>query len=70
VTDPSPPSPGTVAIGGEPREPWSPSKLTIGASFFQLRQGQASWVSGGIMPDLSSNLFRNLQLGITAQGHF
>jgi hypothetical protein len=70
VTDPAPPSPGTLAIAGAPREPWSPSGLTIGASFFQYQQGNLSWVSAGVIPDLSSNLFKNLQLGVTAQGHF
>jgi hypothetical protein len=70
ITDPAPPSPGTLAAAGEPRNPWTPSGLTIGASFFQYSQGNVSWVSAGIMPDISSDMFQNFRVGITAQGHF
>ena len=70
VSDPSPPSPGMLAIMGAPQTPWSPSGLTLGASFFQYDQGNVNWISVGLIPDLSSNIFSNLQLGVTAQGHF
>ena len=70
VTEAAPPSPGTLAIGGAAKSPWTPNGLVIGASFYQYNQGNASWLSVGIVPDMSSNMFKNLQLGITAQGHF
>lgn len=70
IEDPAPLSSGTQALLGNPSDPWTPSGLTIGASFFQYSQGNLSWISAGVMPDLSSNLFTNLQFGITAQGHF
>ncbi|TXH68383.1 MAG: toxin [Lysobacteraceae bacterium] len=70
LTDPSPPSPGVTAIGGAERIPWSPSGLTIGASFFQYRQGNLTHVSGGLMPDISENIFTNLRFGFTARLFF
>ncbi len=70
IEDPDPLNPAERAVLGESINPWTPSGLTIGASFFQFSQGNLSWISGGIMPDLSSNLFTNFRFGITAQGHF
>ena len=70
IEDPAPLSPSAMAILGNPSDPWTPSGLTIGASFFQYNQGNLSWISAGVIPDLSSNLFTNFRFGITAQGHF
>ncbi|NTU77943.1 MAG: hypothetical protein HGA45_00830, partial [Chloroflexales bacterium] len=70
VTDPAPPSPGLRAVAGEPRTPWTPGGLTVGASFFQYSQGNFNYISGGFMPDLSSNFVSNPRFGVTAQWHF
>lgn len=70
VSDPNPPSPGMVALAGKPRAPWTPSGLALGFSLFQYSQGNVSWISAGVIPDLSSNIFSNFQFGVTAQGHF
>ncbi len=70
VTDPSPPSAGIRAVAGEPRTPWSPSGLTLGASFFQYSQGNFNYISGGFMPDLSERILTNPRIGVSAQWHF
>lgn len=70
LTDPSPPTRGEIALMGEPVEPWTPGGLTIGASYFNYSQGNLSYVSAGLMPDLSSNIIANPRFGITAQFHF
>lgn len=70
LPDPSPPSPGEVALIGNPDEPWIPGGITIGASYFNYSQGQLSYVSAGIMPDIGSNILSNPRFGITAQFHF
>ncbi len=70
VTDPAPPSPGLSAIAGAPANPWTPSGLTLGASYFHYSQGLITHVSGGFMPDLSERVLSNPRLGVTAQFHF
>jgi len=68
TTDPSPITPGMRAIGGDPLTPWTPSGLVLGATFVDYSQGNVNWFSAGVLPDLSNPA--NLQLGLTAQGHF
>jgi len=70
ISDPASPSPGFTAIAGEPRNPWTPSGLTLGASYFQYSQRQFTWVSGGFMPDPSKKIFTNLRFGVTAGFYF
>ena len=70
LKDPSPPSPGTAAVLGSPANPWTPSGLTLGASYFGYRQGLVYSVSGGFMPDLSERILTNPRFGVTAQWHF
>lgn len=70
LTDPAPTSPGTAAVLGTPASPWTPSGLTVGASLFQLRQGQVNYISGGFMPDLSERILTNPRFGVSAQWHF
>jgi RHS repeat-associated protein len=70
ISDPSPPSAGLRAIAGEPRNPWTPGGLTLGASFFQYSQGNLSYISAGFIPDIGERILTNPRFGITAQGHF
>ncbi|MFL5748828.1 MAG: SpvB/TcaC N-terminal domain-containing protein [Niastella sp.] len=55
--------------GGE-ITPWNPGGLTVGASFFQYNHGALNYISGGFMPDLSSNILTNPRFGITGQVSF
>ena len=70
LSDPSPVSRRETALLGEPANPWTPGGLTLGASYFSYSQGQLSYISAGIMPDIGSNIFSNPRFGITAQFHF
>jgi RHS repeat-associated protein len=70
VTDTNPPTSGMIAAGGEPKTPWTPEGLTLGASFFNLSHGNLSHVSGGIIPELNNNIFTNLRVGATARFFF
>lgn len=70
LDDPNPPSPGMLAIGGNPREPWTPEGATIGVSFFSFSHGNLSHFSGGLMPELNKNIFTNLRVGFTARAFF
>jgi hypothetical protein len=70
LTDPNPTSAGFRAIAGEPRNPWTPGGLTLGASFFQYSQGNFNYISAGFMPDLSERIINNPRVGVTAQWHF
>jgi len=65
ITDPNPPSPGLRAVAGDPAEPWAPSGLTLGASWFRYSQGNFQSISGGYMPDFSN--LSNPRFGITAR---
>jgi RHS repeat-associated protein len=70
ISDPAPPSSGLSAIAGAPRNPWTPSGLTLGASYFQYSQGLSTHVSGGFMPELNERIFTNPRFGVTAAVHF
>jgi hypothetical protein len=70
ITDPAPASPGLSAVAGAPASPWTPSGLTLGASYFRYSQGLLTHVSGGFIPDLSDRIFSNPRFGITAGLHF
>ena len=68
LRDPAPAGSGPLTAGA--RSPWTPGGLTLGASFFQYSQGNLNYVSGGLMPDLSSRILTNPRVGIAAQFHF
>jgi hypothetical protein len=70
LTSPAPPSPGLNTAAGAAASPWAPQGLTLGASYFQYRQGLFSHISGGFMPDLSQRILTNPRFGITAQWRF
>nr|WP_281722007.1 SpvB/TcaC N-terminal domain-containing protein [Nitrosomonas nitrosa] len=70
LTPPAPPSPGFTAIAGSPASPWTPSGLTLGASYFQYSQGLLTHVAGGFIPELGERIFTNPRFGVTAEGHF
>jgi hypothetical protein len=55
---------------GSPASPWTPSGLTLGASYFGYRQGLVYSVSGGFIPDLGERILSNPRVGVTAQWHF
>ncbi|HEY3541609.1 MAG TPA: SpvB/TcaC N-terminal domain-containing protein [Gaiellaceae bacterium] len=65
---PLPPG-GATITGGSP-SPWTPSGLTLGASYFSYRNGGLSYISGGFIPDLSQRIFTNPRFGVTAQVSF
>ena len=70
ISDPAPPSPGLSAVAGPARNPWTPSGLTLGASYFQDAQGQLTHVSAGFIPELNERIFTNPRFGVTAGVHF
>lgn len=70
LRDPAPPSPGLTAVAGSARTPWEPGGLTLGASFFRYSHGNLDYISAGIQPDLSANIFTNIRFGVTAQLSF
>lgn len=69
VTESNPPRLGYTASEGA-ATPWTPSGLTLGASYFHYSQGQLSHISLGIMPDLSERILTNPRFGVTAGIHF
>jgi hypothetical protein len=70
LRDPAPPPPGLTAVAGSARTPWQPGGLTLGASFFRYSHGNLDYISAGIQPDLSANIFTNIRFGVTAQLSF
>ena len=67
LSDPARITSGMRAVGGEPRTPWTPGGLTVGASYFQYKQGCVSYISAGFMPDLGERIFSNPRVGVTGQ---
>jgi RHS repeat-associated protein len=61
LAGPASPPPGSGL--GSPRTPWQPSGLSIGATRFNYSQGNLNYLSVGLFPDLSSNLFSNVRVG-------
>jgi RHS repeat-associated protein len=57
-------------LPGSPKTPWTPSGVTLGATYLRYSQGNLNYISGGLMPDLSSQVFSNLRFGVSAQFAF
>ena len=66
---PASPPPGSGAEVA-PKAPWQPSGLSLGVTRFNYSRENLNYLSIGVFPDLSSNLFRNFQVGVVYKQSF